>query len=120
APALARLAVQIRAEALSMTRLEFARCSGISRGTLRDFELGVHKPTRQTLGRFIAFCRRRKVDPQRLEELERQYAGCGDTLEHLIARLELRAGSARELARRVSISASTLWEYRRGNFPLPW
>jgi len=120
APALARLAVQIRAEALSMTRLEFARCSGISRGTLRDFELGVHKPTRQTLGRFIAFCRRLKVDPQRLEELERQYAGCGDTLEHLIARLELRAGSARELARRVSISASTLWEYRRGNFPLPW
>ncbi|HXT57275.1 MAG TPA: hypothetical protein VN699_01520, partial [Pirellulales bacterium] len=86
APALARLAVQIRADALSMTRLGFARCSGISRGTLRDFELGVHKPTRQTLRRFIAFCRRRKVDPQRLEELERQYAGCGDTLEHLIAR----------------------------------
>ena len=43
APALARLAVQIRAETLSMTRLEFARSSGISRGTLRDFELAARR-----------------------------------------------------------------------------
>ena len=120
APALARIAVEIRAAALGMTRLEFSRSSGISRGTLRDFELGVHKPTRQTLGRFITFCRRRQVESERLESLEREYAGCCDTLEHLIARFELRAGSARELARRVGISTSTLWEYRRGNFPLPW
>lgn len=120
APALARIAVEIRAAALGMTRLEFSRSSGISRGTLRDFELGVHKPTRQTLGRFISFCRRRQVESDRLETLEREYAGCCDTLESLIARFELRAGSARELARRVGISTSTLWEYRRGNFPLPW
>ncbi len=103
-----------------MTRLEFSRCSGISRGTLRDFELGVHKPTRQTLGRFIAFCQRRHVDRQHLEALEQEYAGSRNTLEQFIARLELRSGSARELARRVNISTSTLWEYRRGNFPLPW
>src|SRR3569623_1153671 len=120
APALARLAVQIRAGALGMTRLEFARSSGSSRGTLRDFELGVHKPTRQTLGRFISFCQRRQVDEEQLEQLEREYAGSRHTLEQLIARLELRAGSARELARRVSISTCTLWEFRRGNFPLPW
>jgi transcriptional regulator with XRE-family HTH domain len=120
APPLARMAVQIRADALGMTRLEFSRCSGISRGTLRDFELGVHKPTRQTLGRFIAFCQRRRVDRQHLEALEQEYAGSRNTLEQFIARLELRSGSARELARRVNISTSTLWEYRRGNFPLPW
>lgn len=120
APTLARIAVQIRAASLGMTRLEFARSSGISRGTLRDFELGVHKPTRQTLGRFIAFCQRRQVDVEQLETLEREYAGSRDTLEQFIARLELRSGSARELARRVNISTSTLWEYRRGNFPLPW
>ena len=54
-----------------------------------------------------------------LEELCRLYAGPGDTLAQLIAGLELRAGSARELARRVGISLTTLWEYRCGNFPLP-
>jgi transcriptional regulator with XRE-family HTH domain len=54
-----------------------------------------------------------------LEELRRLYAGESDTLERFIARLELRAGSSRELAQRVGISAATLWEYRRGNFPLP-
>lgn len=120
APALARVAVAIRAGELGMTRLEFSRSSGISRGTLRDFELGVHKPTRQTLRRFIAFCQRRQVESKQLESLEREYAGRCDSLESLIARFELRAGSARELARRIGISTSTLWEYRRGNFPLPW
>jgi transcriptional regulator with XRE-family HTH domain len=59
------------------------------------------------------------VAPVRLEELCRLYTGPGDTLEQFIARLELRAGSTRELARRVGISTATLWEYRRGNFPLP-
>src|SRR5690349_4309376 len=47
APPLARSLVQIRAEVLGMTRLEFVRRSGISRGTLRDLELGVHMPTRR-------------------------------------------------------------------------
>ena len=51
--------------------------------------------------------------------LRRLYAGHADTLERFIARLELKAGSSRELARRVGISPATLWEYRRGNFPLP-
>src|SRR5439155_20767917 len=41
------------------------------------------------------------------------------SLGQFIARLELRAGSPGELARRAGISAATLWEYRRGNFPLP-
>lgn len=119
-PPLARTIVEIRASQLDMTRLEFARRSGISRGTMRDIELGVHVPTRQTLRRFIEFCRKRGVAPARLEKLLDVYAGPCDTLEHLIARLELRAGSSRELARRVGISCSTLWEYRRGNAPLPW
>ncbi len=59
------------------------------------------------------------VPVEHLEELRCLYAGAGDNLEQLIARLELRAGSSRELARRVGISPATLWEYRRGNFPLP-
>jgi transcriptional regulator with XRE-family HTH domain len=119
APPLARTIVTIRAETLGMTRLEFARKSGISRGTLRDLELGLHTPTRRVLQQFVAFCQRRAVPPEQLEGLVRLYAGPGDTLEQLIARLELRAGSPRELARRVSISPATLWEYRRGNFPVP-
>jgi transcriptional regulator with XRE-family HTH domain len=120
APPLARAMVRIRAETLGMTRLEFARRSGISRGTLRDLELGVHSPTRATLRQFVQFCRRRAVDVQLLEELQRLYTGAGATLGEWIARLELRAGSPRELARRVGISPATLWEYRRGHFPLPY
>ncbi len=119
APPLARLLVRLRAETLGMTRLEFARRSGISRGALRDIELGIHTPARQTLQQFMTFCQARGAPAGDLEELRRLYAGPGETLEQLIARLELRAGSSRELARRAGISATTLWEYRRGNFPLP-
>jgi transcriptional regulator with XRE-family HTH domain len=119
APPLARILVTIRARVLGLTRLELARRSGISRGTLRDLELGIHTPTRRTLRQFLAFCQRSGVPAESLEELRRLYAGAGDTLEQFIARLELRAGSSRELARRVGISPATLWEYRRGNFPLP-
>src|SRR5438105_3969545 len=116
---LARLVVKIRAETLGLTRLELARRSGISRGTLRDLELGVHKPTRRIMRQFVAFCQQAGVHADPLEELQRIYAGPGETLEQLIARLELRAGSPRELGRRVGISPATLWEYRGGNFPLP-
>jgi transcriptional regulator with XRE-family HTH domain len=119
APPLARAAVKIRAEILGMTRLEFARRSGIRRGTLRDLELGVHTPTRRILQQFVSFCQKCRVHPEHLEEICRIYVGPSDTLERFIARLELRAGSPRELARRVGISAATLWEYRRGNFPMP-
>jgi transcriptional regulator with XRE-family HTH domain len=119
APPLARTLVRIRAEVLAMTRWEFCCRSGISRGTLRDVELGVHKPTRRILQRFVAFCEQCAVGPEHLEELRRLYAGPGDTLGQFLARLELRAGSSRELARLVGISPATLWEYRRGNFPLP-
>jgi transcriptional regulator with XRE-family HTH domain len=119
APPLARILVTIRAQILGLTRLELARRSGISRGTLRDLELGIHTPTRRILQTFLAFCQRAGVSAEHLEELRRLYAGAGDNLEQLIARLELRAGSSRELARKVGISPATLWEYRRGNFPLP-
>ncbi|HTU20175.1 MAG TPA: helix-turn-helix transcriptional regulator [Gemmataceae bacterium] len=119
APPLARLLVTIRAQILGLTRLELARRSKVSRGTLRDLELGIHTPTRRILQQLLAFYQRCGVPVEHLEELRRLYAGAGDTLEQLIARLELRAGSSRELARRVGISAATLWEYRRGNFPLP-
>jgi transcriptional regulator with XRE-family HTH domain len=119
APLLARLIVQIRAKVLGMTRLELARRSGISRGTLRDIELGIHVPTRRVVQQFAAFCRQRAVSPQQLEELLQLYAGPCDTLARFLARLELRAGSPFELARRVGISHATLWEYRRGHFPLP-
>jgi transcriptional regulator with XRE-family HTH domain len=119
APPLAQAIVTIRAQTLGMTRLEFARRSGIGRGTMRDVELGKHVPTRQTLQDFVSFCRRRGVEPAELESVSRLYAGAGDTLQEFIARLELRAGSPRALARRVGISPATLWEYRRGNFPLP-
>src|SRR5262249_36561897 len=118
APPLASIIVRIRAGTLKMTRLEFARRSGISRGTMRDLELGVHTPTRHTLQQFMEFCQRHEVNATELEEVRRVYAGAGGTLDQLIARLELRAGSPRELARRVGISPTTLWQYRRGNFPL--
>jgi transcriptional regulator with XRE-family HTH domain len=119
APPLARLVVELRAEALGLTRLECARLAGISRGALRDLELGVHTPSRQTLQQFLAFCQQRGVAAARLEALRQLYTGAADHLEAFLARLELCAGSSRELARRVGISATTLWEYRRGNFPLP-
>jgi transcriptional regulator with XRE-family HTH domain len=119
APPLARTLVRIRAQVLGMTRWEFACRSGISRGTLRDVELGVHVPTRRILQRFVAFCEQCGVAAEHLEELRRLYAGPGETLGQLLARMELKAGSSRELARRVGISPATLWEYRRGNFPLP-
>ncbi|MGE3807984.1 MAG: helix-turn-helix domain-containing protein [Gemmataceae bacterium] len=119
APPLAAAIVRIRVEHLHLTRLELARRSGISRGTLRDLELGVHTPTRRILKRFMSYCEGKGVPRERLEELHRLYAGEGDSLGELIARLELRAGSPRELSRRVGISPATLWEYRRGNFPLP-
>lgn len=119
APPLARRAVEIRVNELDMTRIELARQSGISRGALRDLELGIHTPTRNTLERFIEFCEARKVDDSCLDDLRDLYAGPADSLEHLIARLELRAGSSPRLARKVGISAATLWEYRRGNFPVP-
>jgi transcriptional regulator with XRE-family HTH domain len=119
APPLARALVKLRAETLGLTRLEFARRSGISRGTLRDIELGVHTPTRRSLQRFISYCRKAAVAASQLEELIELYAGPAESLEQFIHRLELQAGSPRELARRVGISPATLWEYRRGNFPLP-
>src|SRR5262245_25920473 len=119
APPLARLVVRLRARVLGLTRLECARLSGISRGALRDLELGVHTPSRQTLQQFLTFCEARGAPAREVEELRRLYAGPGDTLAEFLGRLELRAGSSRELARRVGISATTLWEYRRGNFPLP-
>jgi transcriptional regulator with XRE-family HTH domain len=120
APPLARRLVTIRAQILSLTRLELARRCGVSRGTLRDLELGIHTPTRRILQHLLAFYQKAGVPEDHLEELRRLYAGVGENLEQFIARLELRAGSSRELARRVGISAATLWEYRRGHFPLPW
>src|SRR5947207_8112263 len=119
APPLARAIVKVRADILGMTRLEFARRSGIGRGTLRDVELGVHTPTRRTLLRFISFCERCGINGEQMEELRRLHSGPVASLGQFIARLELRAGSPRELARRAGMSPATLWEYRRGNFPLP-
>lgn len=119
APPLARKAVETRVNELGMTRIELARQSGISRGALRDLELGIHTPTRNTLERFIEFCEENGVPELRLDELRDLYAGPADSMENLIARLELKAGSSAKLARKVGISAATLWEYRRGNFPVP-
>jgi transcriptional regulator with XRE-family HTH domain len=102
-----------------MTRIELARQSGISRGALRDLELGIHTPTRNTLERFIEFSDEAGVSEERLDELRDLYAGPADSMENVIARLELKAGSSPRLARRVGVSAATLWEYRRGNFPVP-
>src|SRR5436309_12403380 len=119
APPLARAIVKVRAEVLGMTRLEFARRSGIGRGTQRDVELGVHTQTRRTLLQFISFCEGCGVGTEELEDLRRLHSGPIASLGQFIARLELRAGSPRELARRAGMSPATLWEYRRGNFPLP-
>lgn len=119
APPLARKAVEVRVEDLGMTRIELARKSGISRGALRDLELGIHTPTRNTLERFIEFGEESGVPEKRLDELRDLYAGPPDSMEHMIARLELKAGSSPRLAKKVGISAATLWEYRRGNFPVP-
>ncbi len=116
---LARALVVLRAGVLGLTRLEFARRSGISRGTLRDLELGVHTPTRRILQQFVDYCRDCGVTGPQLEEVYQLYAGSADGMGALIARLELRAGSPAELAHRAGISPATLWEYRRGNFPLP-
>ncbi len=118
APPLARALVVLRAKVLGMTRLEFARRSGISRGTLRDLELGIHVPTRRILHQFLGYCRNCQVASADLEEVSRLYSGSGEGIGQLIGRLELLAGSPSELARRAGISPATLWEYRRGNFPL--
>ncbi|MFP6764691.1 MAG: helix-turn-helix transcriptional regulator [Planctomycetaceae bacterium] len=119
APPLAAKAVEIRVLKLCMTRIDLARESGISRGALRDLELGVHTPTRNTLERFIEFCEGHDVAEDVLDELRDLYTGPADSLPNYIGRLELRAGSSPRLARRVGISPATLWEYRRGNFPVP-
>ena len=119
APPLARKAVEIRVDHLGMTRIDLARQSGVSRGALRDLELGVHTPTRNTLERFIEFCELRGIDESVLDELRDLYTGPADSLQNFIGRLELRAGSSPRLARQVGISPATLWEYRRGNFPVP-
>lgn len=119
APPLARKAVEVRVTDLGMTRIELARQSGISRGALRDLELGIHTPTRNTLERFIEFSDESGVSEERLDELRDLYAGPADSMGNVIARLELKAGSSPRLAKKVGISAATLWEYRRGNFPVP-
>ena len=119
APPLAAKTVDIRVNHLGMTRIELARQSGISRGALRDLELGVHTPTRNTLERFIEYCEGKSVPEAELEKLRVLYTGPADSLLNFIGRLELRAGSSPKLARKVGISPATLWEYRRGNFPVP-
>ena len=119
APPLARKAVEVRVSDLGLTRIELARRSGISRGALRDLELGIHTPTRNTLERFIKFSDKAGVSEERLDELRDLYAGPPDSMENVIARLELKAGSSPRLAKKVGVSAATLWEYRRGNFPVP-
>lgn len=119
APPLAKAAVRIRAKTLDMTRCDFARQSGISRGALRDLELGIHKPTCLTMLRFVEFIQKRNVPAQQVEELCQLYSGAPETVADLIARYELRAGSLRNLARKVKLSPATLWEYRRGHFPVP-
>ena len=119
APPLAKKTVEIRVEHLGITRIELARQSGISRGALRDMELGVHVPTRNTLERFIEYCQSENVGEDVLDELRDEYTGTPETLLNFIGRLELKAGSSPKLARKVGVSPATLWEYRRGNFPVP-
>src|SRR5262249_31767885 len=82
-------------------------------------ELGVHTPTRRILQQFVDFCRGCGVTSGPLEEVYNLYAGASDGLGPVIARLELRAGSPAELARRAPISPATLWESGRGTSPLP-
>src|SRR4051794_25282037 len=97
APPLARAVVRIRAGTLKITRLEAARRAGISRAAMRDMELGIHTPTRHTLQQFMTFAEGQGVEADQLEELRLLYTGQADTLERFIARLELKAGSSREL-----------------------
>jgi transcriptional regulator with XRE-family HTH domain len=118
APPLSRAAVKIRAKILGLTRLEFARQSSISRGALRDLELGVHKPTCLTMLRYVRFLQKVDVPAPQVEEVCQLYAGAPKTVPDLIARYELRAGSLRNLARQAKLSPATLWEYRRGRFPV--
>ncbi len=120
APPLAKAAVTIRAKTLGMTRFEFARQSSISRGALRDLELGISTPTCLTMLRFVKFIQKRDVPAQQVEELCQLYSGAPETVSDLIARYELRAGSLRNLARMMKLSPATLWEYRRGKFPVSW
>ncbi len=103
---LAHTIVKIRAETLGMTRIEFARRSGISRGTLADLELGVHTPTRRILQKFVSFCQQLASQLRTVEELRRLYAGPGDTLEEFISLI----GAAR-LGRR------GLWRLKSGIEP---
>ena len=86
APPLARAIVTIRAETLGMTRLELARRSGISRGTLRDLELGVHTPTRRILQQLLDFCSDNGVAGCHLEEVHKLYAGAESGLGPVLAR----------------------------------
>src|SRR5438094_9254130 len=65
-PPLAHLVVTIRAETLGLTRLELARRSGISRGTLRDPELGAHQPTHRIMRQFVAFRHQAPLPPDQL------------------------------------------------------
>jgi len=120
APPLGQKAVEIRVKDLNITRIQMAKESGCSRGALRDLELGVHTPTRETMERLLVYLTRRKVKPERIEELRSLYCGPCDSLLHLIGRMELKAGSSPQLAKKVGVSFATLWEYRRGNFPVPY
>ncbi len=120
APPLGQKAVEIRVQDLNITRIQMAKESGCSRGALRDLELGVHTPTRETMERLLQYLQKKKVKPERIEELRSLYCGPCDSLLHLIGRMELKAGSSPELAKKVGISFATLWEYRRGNFPVPF
>ena len=116
APPLAAKTVDVRVNHLGMTRIELARQSSISRGALRDLELGVHTPTRNTLERFIEYCEGKNVPEAELEKLRVLYTGPADSLLNFIGRLELRAGSSPKLARKIGISPATLWEYLRRDF----
>ena len=118
APPLAKAAVKIRAKTLGLTRLEFAKQSSISRGALRDLELGIHKPTCLTMLRYVRFLQKRDLPAQTVEEVCQLYSGAPETVPDLIARYEMRAGSLRNLARMAKLSPATLWEYRRGKFPV--
>jgi transcriptional regulator with XRE-family HTH domain len=120
APPLAKKTVQIRVQHLGITRIELSRQSGISRGALRDMELGVHVPTRNTLERFIEYCQSEDIDEAVLDKLRDDYTGPADSLLNFVGRMELKAGSSPKLARKVGVSPATLWEYRRGNFPVPY
>ena len=97
-----------------------ARDSGVSRGALRDLELGVHTPTRLTMERFLEFCEHKQVPAAQVEAVRSLYAGPCDTLQHIIGRMELKSCSSPELARKIGIAPATLWEYKRGHFPVPY